>query len=122
MRSGFRTRGECVCVGDKAPHIAAALSVVLPVAPEEYIKAHGEVYITLSEAISFDVIFSSAQSIQRPASHDYDWVNAALQILVAQFLRKRLTLGGFAKFSNQDETRSFKEILSRHSENVKKIL
>jgi hypothetical protein len=101
-------------------HKDAALPLVLPATPEEYIVAHREIYAALQEAPSFDVIFKVSRKLEQP-SDDYDYINAALQTIVIQFVMKRLTLKGVAKYQNKEETQTFAGILARHEPTVRDL-
>jgi hypothetical protein len=116
LRLGYQYTGELLAALDvlvSAPeplrqHQHAALPIVLPTTPEEYTKAHREIYAALPEATSFDVIFNISKKLQQNISNtlqqpseNYDYVSAALQTIVIQFVRKRLTSKGARKRPQQ---------------------
>jgi hypothetical protein len=128
LRLGYRYTGELLAVLDvlvSAPaplqqYRYAALPIVLLTTPEEYAKAHREIYAALPEAPSFDVIFNVSRKLQQP-SDDYDYVKVALETVVQQFATKRLTLKDVAKYQNKEETATFAEILARHEPMVRSL-
>jgi hypothetical protein len=94
LRMGYRYVAELIAVLDtlvSAPeelqaHTSAATKVVLPTSPEEYSRAHREIYIDLPEYVSFDVIFNHSQQLRQP-SPEYDWKSATLQVISSSLLR-----------------------------------
>ncbi len=98
-----------------------ALLIVLPTSPEEYARAHREIYAALDEAASFDLIFNISKKLQQPFDK-YDYVNIALQAIVMQFVKERLKLKGLAKCLDKEATATFSEMLARHESTVRGIL
>ena len=102
---------------DSRCHQLALLSLNLPTAPEEYTNAHRAIYVELPQSPSFDVIFKASKALENPPD-EYDRVNVVLQIIVQEFVAKRLTLRDVAKYRNKEETASFTEMLSRYGKKL----
>jgi hypothetical protein len=127
LKLGYRYTGELLAVLDtlvSAPeplreHQQTALRIVLPTMPEEYVKAHLEIYTALPEAASFDVIFNVSKRLNE-SGETYDLINGALEMIVFQFAKECLTLKSVAKYQNKEETATFAEMLARHEPTVQK--
>jgi hypothetical protein len=128
LRLCYRYSGELLAALDtlvSAPedlvqHTGPALRIVLPTPPQDYVKAHIEIYAALSEAVGFDVIFNAARNLEEP-SGGYDWLNAVLQTLVMQFVKKRLTLKSVRRYGSKEEADTFGELLSRYEQRIKEL-
>jgi hypothetical protein len=98
--------------------VAPALELVLPSIPDDYVRAHHDIYSRLDESVVFDVVFSLGRRFA-DADDRVKYIRVGIETIVLQFLMKRLTEQSLRKYRGADESKTFAEMLSHYEKRVR---
>ena len=101
-------------------HHNEALGIVLPIVPDDYARAHFDVYATLEESVVFDAIFAMGRKLLT-GSEEYNYIDGTVQAIVLHFIANRLTLDNLEKYRNAEEAETFKNMLAKHEPRVRAL-